>query len=46
MSKGRKTPERGSAFGIAGQWLHLVSDVRLEIPCWLLDIDRVVCTTR
>jgi hypothetical protein len=48
MSKGRETPEHGSACGIAGKCMHLVFTVRLEIRwlrlsplrsgCWLLDI--------
>jgi hypothetical protein len=37
MSKAREDP---AVHGIAGQYTHSVSDLRLEIPCWILDIEH------
>ena len=39
MTKGRETSAHRAAFGVTGHCMPPVSDVRLEIPCWLLDIE-------
>ena len=39
MAKWRATSEHRAVLGIIGQCMRLVSDVRLDIPCWLLDIE-------
>ena len=39
MTKAREASERRSVFGITGQGMHEVSDVRLDIPCWLLGVE-------
>ena len=39
ISKVREISEHRAVLGITGQCMSPVSDVRLEIPCWLLDIE-------
>jgi hypothetical protein len=39
MAKWRATSEHRVVLGVIGQCMNLVSDVRLDIPCWLLDIE-------
>ena len=43
MTKTKETSGHRTVFDIAVQSLHLSSNVRLDIPCWLLDI-QIPCT--
>ena len=40
MTKARDSSKHRAVFGITGSRMPPVSDVRLEIPCWLLDIEN------
>ncbi len=43
MTKVREPSEHRPILDITGQCTHLVSDVRLDIPCSILDIQSFFC---